>query len=544
MAVQDFANGANILQQVDVSQIFKSLAMGIAEAQQELDDNSISQLERLSETELAGKSLLELGFVPAFYSFTYADISASIHLRMAEKTSLELGVKANFDFSSSSDGESDFNNLSKEHQFFSEKEEFKSNRKFSMKSSSTSRVKVNNSYYALDQNEGSVSKIEKMHDQLLEQQAIERLNIQRSEAYTTVYKAEQNFTGLAITSYTPVVANFGSVSVSITTDFASTFPTTPTPGMFGFSGSKVWGLAPGPIDLEFYFDFDKRIMDFDYDQTVSSYNKRAVFNALGAILRSDPSLVIKIEGYTDGSGPNKYNDHLSIDRCNALLNWLYAKGADLTQMQPHGNGESLAGTNQNPAAQFRKVTVILPPGRSYIYYPLYLASSSCTFTGGPTDNVFLIAAAESFIVTNESAEQFEAGSSSFASLSDYETANSTHFNSETREDILFLLHKDTELTFMAYSDESENIEISAEEGSEEKIKVYNNENETERIQNLATKNRTDRTFAAGASVDFRFSRQFEMSVEGSASMSAHMVAVPPPEAFTLHIATAFNPPTP
>src|ERR1044072_6975368 len=100
MAVEDFANGANILQQVDVSQIFKSLAMGIAEAQQELDDNSISQLQRLSETELAGKSLLELGFVPAFYAFTYADISASIHLRMAEKTSFEQGVQASFDYSS------------------------------------------------------------------------------------------------------------------------------------------------------------------------------------------------------------------------------------------------------------------------------------------------------------------------------------------------------------------------------------------------------------------------------------------------------------
>jgi outer membrane protein OmpA-like peptidoglycan-associated protein len=541
MAVQDFANGANILQQVDVSQIFKSLAMGIAEAQQELDDNSIAQLERLSETELAGKSLLELGFVPAFYSFTYADISASIHLRMAEKTSLELGIAASFDYASSTDAESDFNNLSKEHQFFSEKEEFKSNRKFSMKSSSTSRVKVNNQYYALNQNEGSVSMIEKMHDELLEQEAIERVNIQRSEAYTTVYKAEQNFTGLKITSFSPVTADFGAVSVTITTDFAATFPSSPAPGMFGFSGSKVWGLAPGPIDLEFYFDFDKRVMDFDYDQTVSTYDKRAVFNALGAILRTDPSLIIKIEGYTDGSGPDNYNDHLSDDRCNALLNWLLAKGADLTQLQTHGNGESLAGTNQNPAAQFRKVTVILPPGRSYIYYPVYNATPTFSVS---TVNTFLLPAATSFIVTNESAEQFESGESLYTSLAEYESGNSSHFYSETREGILHLLHKDTELTFMAYSEDSENIEIVAEEGSEENIRVYNNENETERIKNLATKNRTNRTFAAGASVDFRFSRQFEMSVEGSASMSAHMVAVPPPEAFTLHIATAFNPPTP
>ena len=82
---EDITNGASILQQVDVTDIITSLALGIAAAQEKLDDNSIKQLTKLSETEVGDKSLLELGFTPAFYSFDYADVSASISLRMALK---------------------------------------------------------------------------------------------------------------------------------------------------------------------------------------------------------------------------------------------------------------------------------------------------------------------------------------------------------------------------------------------------------------------------------------------------------------------------
>ena len=40
---EDITNGASILQQVDVTDIITSLALGIAAAQEKLDDNSIKQ---------------------------------------------------------------------------------------------------------------------------------------------------------------------------------------------------------------------------------------------------------------------------------------------------------------------------------------------------------------------------------------------------------------------------------------------------------------------------------------------------------------------
>ena len=93
--IKDLKEGAEILQNVDVGNIFTSLALGIAEAQEKLDNNSVAQIIKLSEQKIGDKSLLELGFVPAFYAFTEANINASISLKMAMKESLDVNVKLN-----------------------------------------------------------------------------------------------------------------------------------------------------------------------------------------------------------------------------------------------------------------------------------------------------------------------------------------------------------------------------------------------------------------------------------------------------------------
>ena len=146
--IDNFEQGAGILQQVDVSDIFTSLAMGIAEAQQKLDDNSVAQLVKLSEQEIAGKSLLELGFLPAFYNFTYADISTSINLKMAVKTSFALDIALSAAYDSNKQGTNDIRNTEKEKDFNSEKKDFKSSRKFTIKSDSKKAVVINGNHPA------------------------------------------------------------------------------------------------------------------------------------------------------------------------------------------------------------------------------------------------------------------------------------------------------------------------------------------------------------------------------------------------------------
>lgn len=551
MAVEDFANGANILQQVDVSQIFKSLAMGIAEAQQELDDNSIAQLERLSETELAGKSLLELGFVPAFYSFTYADISASIHLRMAEKTSFELGAEASFDYSSGATSSADFSELSKEKQFQSEQGEFKSNRAFSIKSSSKQQIKVNNQYYQLDENEAVVSRHEKLHKELLADSKIDRVNTQYSESYYTVFKNVSGYSMVTITDLTsadPITVNSTSVTIALQTftQIYTAFDAAVSSGtLYGFSGDQVYGLIPGPTTMNFFFDTDLWQLDFDYDFDLKGIDdKEKAFEALATALKNDPAMQITIEGSCDRTAGSEYNLNLSTRRCTSMRDWLVAKGASKTQIHIDPKGETIAEddelTDGTESADYRRVRISVIPNRHYIFSTTnitVIVGSGTSFIDVPT------ATTDTFVVVNGTSSGFQTGTS----IANYESLNTglteSLYESEAREDIHYFLHKDTEVTYMAYSVDSEEINISAEEGSQSEVRVYKNENSTERIKNLAESKNSNKTFAASASVDIRVARQFEMSIEGSASMSARMVAVPPPAQFVTHIATAFNPPT-
>lgn len=547
MAVEDFANGANILQQVDVSQIFKSLAMGIAEAQQELDDNSISQLERLSETELAGKSLLELGFVPAFYAFTYADISANINLRMAQKTSLELGVEASFDYSSGSSGSSDFSELSQEKQFQSEQTEYKSNRAFTIESSSKKQIKVNNQFYQLDENVSVVSRLEKLQKELMQDEKISRVNMQYSNSYYTVYNSISDYSILTITNtnssqVVTTPASFTFSGQNFQTMFNAFVGSTT---IYGFIQAQIYGPSTSPIDFDLYFDSGLSTIDFAYDLNLKGVaNKPKVFEALATILKNDPALQITIEGSCDRVAKAKFNEGLSTRRCEAMRNWLVAKGANKTQINIAPKGETLAATAGDadgaPNPDFRRVRITLPSTRAYIFF---LADVGGVISG--SGNTFInvaYTATENLVVVNGNSSQFQTG----ATVADYESNNVTsstgQYESETREGIHYFLKKKTQVTYMAYSENSEEIEMSAEEGSESEVKVYKNESSKERIKNIAEKNNSNKTFAASASLDFRMSRQFEMSMEGSSSMSARMVAVPAPEAFTTHILTAFNPP--
>ena len=91
--IQEFKD-ATILQNVDVSEIITSLALSVVKAQSKLDKNSFDQLTRFGEYKFEGKSLLELGFIPAFYNFSEATFSTSMSIKMVSQE--ELGANVNF----------------------------------------------------------------------------------------------------------------------------------------------------------------------------------------------------------------------------------------------------------------------------------------------------------------------------------------------------------------------------------------------------------------------------------------------------------------
>lgn len=76
--------------------IIERLGIAIAQAQHALDRNSVATAQEMAtaDVELGGRSynLIELGFSPAFYSFTEATVEAKLSFSMTESTDFSVGA--------------------------------------------------------------------------------------------------------------------------------------------------------------------------------------------------------------------------------------------------------------------------------------------------------------------------------------------------------------------------------------------------------------------------------------------------------------------
>ena len=63
-------------------------------------------------------------------------------------------------------------------------------------------------------------------------------------------------------------------------------------------------------------------------------------NRLAKLMQDKPTLKIRIEGHTDNIGSDKSNIELSINRANAVVQYLISKGVDESRIQSIGYGES------------------------------------------------------------------------------------------------------------------------------------------------------------------------------------------------------------
>ncbi|MNK05421.1 hypothetical protein D3C87_233030 [compost metagenome] len=86
---------ANTLTNTPLSSMIENMGISIATAQAALDGNSIEMLKKLAyeKVEIGGNeiSLLNLGFVPSFYTFTEASFEAKMEFALSESTSIEVG---------------------------------------------------------------------------------------------------------------------------------------------------------------------------------------------------------------------------------------------------------------------------------------------------------------------------------------------------------------------------------------------------------------------------------------------------------------------
>ena len=585
--------GANVLQQVDVSDIFTSLALGIAEAQERLDDNSIKQILRLTDKQVAGKSLIELGFVPAFYHFDYADISASIQLKMAVKTSMDLGIKARVEFARSRGYDESFLELLNESRQEKKRTEFKSSRTFLINSNSSERIDYQNRTIQMDQSSGSIEKVEMMKDEMRNSEKIDRVEVDvidreemrsssessevvvtKRDGYGMIYIPNRKAkTALLKVHQYPEgeqVHQIGEqINYKIKTSFQATLEGLKALAANGGLGTdaKVVGCKRSVANdtvggFSVFFGHDKdRVNENFSDNDVNNDGVFDQINALADILLKDSSINVEIVGYTDSTGKEAYNQGLGKRRAERVKDHLVARGVPSARVRTKSMGE-IPAREKNGDGQhdenYRRVDVLLPHTADFFHI-----QGSNVNKGGVVEPEFSseskygIISVMSKIPATDKNVSFEYGNRSFEanakSAEDFLQKETSiqgfdeTFSSEVHNEVVYLLSHSAKLQFTSYSNESEDIsiqssrsEVGTESGTENTLLVDETVNSSSRLRNDAGASEEESTFAVGASVDFRMSRQFEMEVTGNSSMSARLSSVPPPDAFTEHIRKTLN----
>lgn len=597
--ITNFSEGASILQQVDVSDIFKNLALGIADAQQKLDDNSVAQVIRLSQTQINGVSLLQLGFAPVFYAFQYADISASINLKMAMKESLEFGFGIDLKLSNQKGYTSSDQQFLSKDSYSETKEEYKASRDLNFKANEKNNVKIENKYFKQREDLESKSRLEQFKEDIVAETSVEHI-FEEVETHTLSHNESRgidvwidrgflriepgihfNKTGVGVLRIQDY-SNNKSINVdgssnifTLDGDLETTMPDAETANsgtVYGVSKTgDFWELESGnwvPISSKIYFQYNKdaitytdNLKDGPDDGTPlthahpagSADNKNhtihaLIHQALRLIQTNDPDARITITGVTDPKGGKSgANMSLAKRRAENVANHIFGSAAPVNVTTSIINN---ASGNSDLLQRYAQIEL----NADYIIFiggNINLDATPEKSSSSKNKFVYLDADPAGFKTLSVKYGSYTlnyTASSLFSDIIDYTKGVLEKDSYDEREDRHYFLNDEAIVKFHLYTYESEDIAIehddeesSSESSSENTFLSSQTRNKQSELNNAISSNSQSNSFALGANVDFRMAKQFEMSMEGNASMSARLVAVPAPEAFTEFIQNTYNP---
>ena len=101
---------------------------------------------------------------------------------------------------------------------------------------------------------------------------------------------------------------------------------------------------------------------FDFDSSTLKPGAYSEMDRVAGILNKYPQTTIRIEGYTDQTGSEAYNQALSERRATAVKNALVQRGVDPARIQTVGYGESQPISSS--AAMNRRVNIVIMPVRA------------------------------------------------------------------------------------------------------------------------------------------------------------------------------------
>jgi peptidoglycan-associated lipoprotein len=112
----------------------------------------------------------------------------------------------------------------------------------------------------------------------------------------------------------------------------------PSPDGSGFGPATAAHIPANLLTAEQRASLDQRIL-FGFDRSDLTWASREILSAKAEILRSVPTLVLRVEGHADERGSDEYNLALSIRRAASATRYLLNQGVDPRQLETVGYGE-------------------------------------------------------------------------------------------------------------------------------------------------------------------------------------------------------------
>ncbi|MCL4109376.1 UNVERIFIED_CONTAM: hypothetical protein GTU68_033201 [Idotea baltica] len=78
---------------------------------------------------------------------------------------------------------------------------------------------------------------------------------------------------------------------------------------------------------------------YDYDKATLRPESKAELERLFGFMNENPKIKIEIGGHTDSDGPDAYNQSLSEERSQSVVNYLIDRGVHISRMTAKGYGE-------------------------------------------------------------------------------------------------------------------------------------------------------------------------------------------------------------
>ena len=86
--------------------------------------------------------------------------------------------------------------------------------------------------------------------------------------------------------------------------------------------------------------FELNGVHFEFDKARLMLDSKTVLDGVAKSLKNEPNIRIVIQGHTDSVGSDQYNQRLSQDRAQSVVNYLSSRGIDIGRFRAVGYGES------------------------------------------------------------------------------------------------------------------------------------------------------------------------------------------------------------